>query len=70
MVDSTLSYGDYMGYILPVQYRSKVCNTVSTVATSISHGSTIVYMKPSICPNLVSEPCISRSEERRVGKEC
>jgi hypothetical protein len=29
-VDSTLSYGHYKGYNLPVQYRSKVCNTVSS----------------------------------------
>jgi hypothetical protein len=52
-VDSILSYGHYMGYNLPVQYGSKVCNTVSLVDTSMSYGSTIVYMKPSICPNLV-----------------
>jgi hypothetical protein len=59
MVGSTLSYGHYMGYNLAVQYQSIVCNTVSPVATSMSCGSTIVYMKPSICPNLVSESWIS-----------
>jgi hypothetical protein len=47
-VDSILSYGHYMGYNLPVQYRSKVCNTVSPVDTSMSYSSAIVYMKPSI----------------------
>jgi hypothetical protein len=52
-VDSTLSYGHYMGYNLPVQNRSKVCNTMSPVDTSISYGSAMVYMKPSVCPNLV-----------------
>ena len=34
-----------MGYHLPVEYRSKVSNTVSTVDTSMSYGSSIVYMK-------------------------
>jgi hypothetical protein len=53
MVDSTLSYGHCMGYNRPVQCRSKVSDTVSPVAASISYGSSIVYMKPSICLNLV-----------------
>jgi hypothetical protein len=52
-VDSILSYGHYMGHNLPVQYGSKVCSTVSPVDTSMSYGSAIVYMKPSVCPNLV-----------------
>jgi hypothetical protein len=52
-VDSILSYGHYMRYNLPVQYGSKVCNTVSPVDTGMSYGSAIVYMTPSICPNLV-----------------
>jgi hypothetical protein len=60
MVGSTLSYGHYMGYNLAVQYQSIVCNTVSPVVTSISNVSTIVYMKPSIRPNLASESWISR----------
>jgi hypothetical protein len=60
MVDSTLSLGHYMGYNLPVQYRSEACSTVSPVDTSMSYGSTIVYMEPSICPNLaVPESWIS-----------
>jgi hypothetical protein len=51
MVDGTLSYGHCMGYNRPVQCRSKVSNTVFPVAASISYGSSIVYMKPSICLN-------------------
>jgi hypothetical protein len=37
--------GHFMGYRLPIEYRSKVSNTVSTVDTSISYGSSIVCMK-------------------------
>jgi hypothetical protein len=48
MVDSTLSHDHYMAHNLPIQYRSKVSNTVSSVVTSISYGITIVYMKPAI----------------------
>ena len=40
-----LSYGQYMKYNLPIQYRCKVSNTVSTVVTSMSYGITIMYMK-------------------------
>ena len=39
-----MSYGHYMGYNLSVQYRSKVSNTVSTVDTSMSYGSSIVKL--------------------------
>jgi hypothetical protein len=34
-----------MGYNLPIQYRSEVSNTVSTVDTSMSYVISIVYMK-------------------------
>jgi hypothetical protein len=39
-----MSYGHYMMHNLPVQYGNKVCNTVSPVDDSMSHGSAIVYM--------------------------
>jgi hypothetical protein len=59
MLDSTLSHDHYMAHNLPIQYRSKVSNTVSSVVTGISYGMTIVYMKPATCPNRVAESHIS-----------
>ena len=39
-----------MGYRLPIEYRSKVSNTVPTVDTSMSYGSSIVYTITEIRP--------------------
>jgi heme exporter protein D len=56
-------YGEYMMYHLPIQYRCKVSNTVSTVVTTMSYGITIVYMKLVICCSHVVESWFSSYSE-------
>jgi hypothetical protein len=60
-------YGEYMMYHLPIQYRSKVSNTVSTLVTTMSYGITIVYMKLVICCSHVVESWFSSYSELQFG---
>jgi hypothetical protein len=44
--------GQYMKDNLPILYRGKVSNTVSTVVPTMSYGIITVNIKSAMCPNL------------------